>query len=125
MARIAGVNIPTNKKVYISLTYIYGIGPNNSLKLCEIAGIDPHRRINELSDQEIIKLREAIDSQFTVEGELRKEVSMNIKVLKDIKCRRGMRLSKGLPNRGQRTSTNARTGKGKRVAIPGKKQVSK
>lgn len=126
MARIAGVNIPTNKKVYISLTYIYGIGEKKSHKLCEIAGINPDKRVHELTDSEIIKLRESIDSDFTVEGELRKEVSMNIKVLKDIKCRRGDRHRKGLPLRGQRTKTNARTNKGgKRIAIPGKKQVSK
>ncbi len=125
MARIAGVNIPTSKKVFIGLTYIYGIGQKKSQEICNLASIDPHKRINALSDDEVIKLRETIDSGFTVEGELRKEIAMNIKTLKDIKCYRGIRFIRRLPNRGQRTHTNARTNKGKAVAIAGKKQVSK
>lgn len=125
MARIAGVNIPTSKKVFIGLTYIYGIGQKKSQEICKIAGISPDKRVNALSDEEVIKLREAIDAGFIVEGELRKEVSMNIKTLKDIKCYRGLRHIRKLPARGQRTHTNARTRKGKAVAIAGKKQVSK
>lgn len=125
MARIAGVNIPTSKKVYIGLTYIYGIGPKNSMEICVAAGINPDKRINALSDEEVIKLRETIESTYTVEGELRKEVGMNIKTLKDIKCYRGLRHIRKLPVRGQRTHTNARTRKGKAIAIAGKKQVSK
>lgn len=125
MARIAGVNIPTSKKVYIGLTYIYGIGPKNSMEICVAAGINPDKRVNALSDEEVIKLRETIESTYTVEGELRKEVGMNVKTLKDIKCYRGLRHIRKLPVRGQRTHTNARTRKGKAIAIAGKKQVSK
>ncbi len=125
MARIAGVNIPTSKKLFIGLTYIYGIGPKKSQEICKISGIDPDKRISVLTDDEVIKLRETIDAGFTVEGELRKEVSMNIKTLKDIKCYRGLRHIRKLPVRGQRTHTNARTRKGKAIAIAGKKQVSK
>jgi small subunit ribosomal protein S13 len=125
VARIAGVNIPTSKKVYIGLTYIYGIGPKNSMEICVASGINPDKRVNALSDEEVIKLRETIESTYTVEGELRKEVGMNIKTLKDIKCYRGLRHIRKLPVRGQRTHTNARTRKGKAIAIAGKKQVSK
>jgi small subunit ribosomal protein S13 len=125
VARIAGVNIPTNKKLFIGLTYIYGIGKKKSQEICRLAGLDPDKRINVLTDDEVIKIRETIDSGFTVEGELRKEVSMNIKMLKDIKCYRGLRHIRKLPARGQRTHTNARTRKGKAIAIAGKKQVSK
>lgn len=123
MARIAGVNIPTNKKVFIGLTYIFGIGRKKSYEICGIASIDPDKRINALSEEEVIRLREAIDSGFTVEGELRKVISMNIKNLKDIKSYRGQRHIKKLPTRGQRTHTNARTRRGKAIAIAGKKQV--
>lgn len=125
MARIAGVNIPTSKKVFIGLTYIYGIGQKKSQEICKIADISPDKRVSALSDEEVIKLREAIEGGFVVEGELRKEISMNIKTLKDIKCYRGLRHIRKLPTRGQRTHTNARTRKGKAVAIAGKKQVSK
>lgn len=125
MARIAGVNIPTSKKVFIGLTYIYGIGQKKSQEICKIAAISPDKRVSALSDEEVIKLREAIEAGFIVEGELRKEISMNIKTLKDIKCYRGLRHIRKLPARGQRTHTNARTRKGKAVAIAGKKQVSK
>lgn len=125
MARIAGVNIPTAKKVSISLTYIYGIGDHSAQNICDKAGIDRDRRVHTLSDDEIIKLREVIDSSHTVEGELRREVSTNIKALKDMKCYRGLRHIKKLPVRGQRTKTNARTRKGKAVPIAGKKMVTK
>lgn len=125
MARIAGVNIPTQKRVVIALTYIYGIGPVCAEAIMNKAGIDFKRRVNELSDQEILKIREIIDRDFKVEGDLRREVSMNIKRLMDLACYRGLRHRKGLPVRGQRTHTNARTRKGKAVAIAGKKMVGK
>ncbi len=125
MARIAGVNIPANKKVEISLTYIYGIGRKRSAKICQQADVDFSKKVNDLTEGEIIKLREVIDSTYVVEGDLRREVSMNIKNLMDIKCYRGLRHMKKLPVRGQRTHTNARTRKGKAVAIAGKKKVTK
>lgn len=125
MARIAGVNIPTNKKVEISLTYIHGIGRKTAVEICGKAGVDQNKRLNILSEDEVIKLREVIDNDYTVEGDLRREVSMNIKNLKDMKCYRGLRHIRKLPVRGQRTHTNARTRKGKAVAIAGKKSVSK
>lgn len=121
MARIAGVNIPTQKRVVIALTYIYGIGPVKSRQIIESAGIDEKRRVNELSDQEVLKIREIIDRDHKVEGDLRREVSVNIKRLTDLGCYRGLRHRKGLPVRGQRTHTNARTRKGKAVPIAGKK----
>ena len=114
MARIAGVNIPTAKRVPIALTYITGIGQSSAYSICEAVGIDPARRVNELSDAEVLKIREHIDANFTVEGDLRREISMNIKRLMDLGCYRGLRHRKGLPCRGQRTSTNARTRKGPR-----------
>ncbi len=125
MARIAGVNIPTNKRVVISLRYIYGIGPKNAKDICEKVGIPDDRRVNQLSDDEIGKIREMIDRDFRVEGDLRREVAMNIKRLMDMACYRGLRHRRGLPVRGQRTHTNARTRKGKAVAIAGKKKVTK
>lgn len=125
MARIAGVNIPTQKRVVIALTYIYGIGSVRSEEIMNKAGIDFKRRVNELTDQEVLKIREIIDRDFKVEGDLRREVSMNIKRLMDLACYRGLRHRKGLPVRGQRTHTNARTRKGKAVAIAGKKMVGK
>ena len=125
MARIAGVNIPTQKRVVIALTYIYGIGNNKSREIVEQIGIDPSRRVNSLTDQEVLKIREMIDRDFKVEGDLRREVSMNIKRLMDLGCYRGLRHRKGLPVRGQRTHTNARTRKGKAVPIAGKKMVGK
>ncbi len=125
MARIAGVNIPTNKRVTISLRYIYGIGPKNAQEICDKLGIPAERRVNQLSDDEILKLREMIDRDYRVEGDLRREVSMNIKRLVDLGCYRGLRHRRGLPVRGQRTHTNARTRKGKAVAIAGKKKVTK
>ncbi len=125
MARIAGVNIPTQKKVFIGLTYIYGIGLHTSKKIMESAGIDLAKRVNQLTDQEVLKIREIIDRDHKVEGDLRREVSMNIKRLMDLGCYRGLRHRKGLPVRGQRTHTNARTRKGKAVPIAGKKMVGK
>ncbi len=125
MARIAGVNIPTNKRVTISLRYIYGIGPKKAEEICTRLSIPDDRRVNQLSDDEILKIRELIDREFRVEGDLRREVAMNVKRLMDLGCYRGLRHRRGLPVRGQRTHTNARTRKGKAVAIAGKKKVTK
>jgi small subunit ribosomal protein S13 len=125
VARIAGVNIPTQKKVFVALTYIYGIGDQRAHKIMEAAGISMAKRVHELTDQEVLKIREIIDQQFSVEGDLRREVSMNIKRVMDLGCYRGLRHRKGLPVRGQRTHTNARTRKGKAVPIAGKKMVGK
>ena len=122
MARIAGVNIPTNKQVAISLRYIYGIGPVNAVEICEKTKIEATKRVNELSDAEVLAIREVIDRDYVVEGDLRREVSMNIKRLVDLGCYRGLRHRKGLPVRGQRTHTNARTRKGKSKPIAGKKK---
>lgn len=122
MARIAGVNIPTNKPVAISLRYIYGIGPVNAVEICTKLSIDQAKRVNELSDAEVLAIREVIDRDYLVEGDLRREVSMNIKRLVDLGCYRGLRHRKGLPVRGQRTHTNARTRKGPAKAIAGKKK---
>ncbi len=125
MARIAGVNIPTTKRVVIGLTYVFGIGPAKAQQICTQLGIPPERRVNEMSDDEILKIRELIDRDFRVEGDLRRELAMNIKRLMDLGCYRGLRHRRGLPVRGQRTHTNARTRKGKAVAIAGKKKVTK
>ena len=125
MARIAGVNIPTNQRVLISLRYIDGIGPANAKVICDQLGIPEDRRVNQLTDEEILKIRELIDREYRVEGDLRRENAMNIKRLMDMACYRGLRHRKGLPVRGQRTHTNARTRKGKAVAIAGKKKVTK
>ena len=122
MARIAGVNIPTNKQVAISLRYIYGIGPVNAVEICQKTKIDVAKRVNELSDAEVLAIREVIDRDYVVEGDLRREVSINIKRLVDLGCYRGLRHRKGLPVRGQRTHTNARTRKGPAKAIAGKKK---
>lgn len=122
MARIAGVNIPTDKRVEISLTYIHGIGRTMAKKICQSANIPSERRVNELSDAEVIQVREIIDRDFLVEGDLRREVAMNIKRLMDLGCYRGLRHRRGLPVRGQRTHTNARTRKGPAKAIAGKKK---
>lgn len=122
MARIAGVNIPTSKKVVVALTYIHGIGPFKAKEICEKIGLASERRVNELTDADVIKIREIVDSDVVVEGDLRREVAMNIKRLMDLKTYRGLRHRMKLPVRGQRTSTNARTRKGKAVAIAGKKQ---
>ncbi|HEY1631922.1 MAG TPA: 30S ribosomal protein S13 [Rhizomicrobium sp.] len=125
MARIAGVNIPTQKRVDIALRYIYGIGPTNAVQILEQVGIDPTRRVSELSDSEVIQIREVIDRDYLVEGDLRREIAMNIKRLMDLGSYRGLRHRKGLPVHGQRTHTNARTRKGPAKAIAGKKKVTK
>ncbi len=121
MARIAGVNIPTNKIVQIGLTYIYGIGDKFSKQICTDLEIPKSKRVNELTDDQILKIREYIDKNFTVEGDLRREYSLNIKRLIDLASYRGSRHRKKLPTRGQRTRCNARTRKGKAIAIAGKK----
>ena len=122
MARIAGVNIPTNKRVEIALTSIHGIGPAKAKQICDKVNIDQEKRVNQLSDSEVIKIREAIDADYLVEGDLRREVAMNIKGMMDLGCYRGLRHRRGLPVRGQRTHTNARTRKGPAKAIAGKKK---
>lgn len=122
MARIAGVNIPTNKRVLIALQYIHGIGQKFAQEIVEKAGIPVERRVNELSDADVVKIREAIDRDYMVEGDLRRETSMNIKRLMDLGCYRGLRHRRSLPVRGQRTHTNARTRKGPARAIAGKKK---
>ena len=121
MARIAGVNIPTNKIVQVGLTYIYGIGNKFSLQICKDLEIAKSMRVNELADDQILKIREYIDKNFTVEGDLRRETPLNIKRLVDLASYRGSRHKKKLPTRGQRTRCNARTRKGKAIAIAGKK----
>ncbi len=125
MARIAGVNIPTNKRVAISLRYIYGIGPKNAKDIVDQLGIPEERRVNQLTDEEVLRIRELIDREYRVEGDLRREEAMNKKRLMDMACYRGLRHRKGLPVRGQRTHTNARTRKGMGVPIAGKKKVTK
>ena len=122
MARIAGVNIPTGKRIPISLQYIHGIGPHIAEQICDALNIDRTRRVNELSDAEILAIREYIDANLTVEGDLRRETTMNIKRLMDLGCYRGLRHRRGLPVRGQRTHTNARTRKGPAKPIAGKKK---
>ncbi len=122
LARIAGVNIPTNKRVPIALTYITGIGHTSAAAIIEAVGIDATRRVNELSDAEVLAIREHIDANYTVEGDLRREVTMNVKRLMDLGCYRGLRHRRNLPVRGQRTHTNARTRKGPAKAIAGKKK---
>lgn len=125
MARIAGVNIPTQKRVVIALTYIHGIGRTKAREICDRVAIPSERRVNELTDDELMHIREAIDSDYQVEGELRREVAMNVKRLMDLGCYRGLRHRRGLPVRGQRTHTNARTRKGPARAIAGKKKVAR
>ena len=122
MARIAGVNIPTAKKIEIALTYIYGIGRKTAQDICKKSGVSGDRRVHELSDEEVAKIRDVIDSQVVVEGELRREVGVNIKRLMDLGCYRGLRHRKGLPVRGQNTKQNARTRKGKRKTVANKKK---
>ena len=126
MARIAGINIPLNKRSEIGLTYIYGVGPSQSRKMLAEAGVDPNTYVRDLTEDEVRKLRDAIDTNLTVEGDLRRERSQNIKRLMEIGCYRGMRHRRGLPVDGQRTKTNARTRKGpKRMQVAGKKKVKK
>ena len=125
MARIAGVNIPTNKRVVVALQYIHGIGPTRARQIVDKVGIDEARRVSQLTDAEVLQIRETIDHDYQVEGDLRREVAVNIKRLMDLACYRGLRHRKGLPVRGQRTHTNARTRKGPRRAIAGKKKPGK
>lgn len=122
MARIAGVNIPTNKRVEVALTYIHGIGQTKAQEICDKIGIPKERRVNEMTETEVIRVRELIDSEYQVEGDLRRDVAMNVKRLMDLKTYRGLRHRAGLPVRGQRTHTNARTRKGKPKPITGKKK---
>ncbi len=124
MARISGVNIPTNKKVSVGLTYIHGIGEKSALDICSQAGVEKDKRVNDLLETEVIKIREIIDSSFRVEGELRRDITTNIKRLMDLGNYRGLRHRRGLPVRGQRTHTNARTRKGPAKTIAGKKKIA-
>jgi small subunit ribosomal protein S13 len=124
LARIAGVNIPTNKRVVIALQYIHGIGPTKAREIVQKVNIPDSRRVSELSDSEVIQIRETIDRDYMVEGDLRRDVSMNIKRLMDLGCYRGLRHRRGLPVRGQRTHTNARTRKGPAKPIAGKKKAT-
>jgi len=123
MARIAGVDLPRNKRIEIALTYIFGIGHTSALKICDRAGIDRNSKTDNLSDGEVVRLREIIEQDFKVEGDRRREVSQNIKMLMDIGCYRGLRHRRGLPVRGQRTHTNARTRKGPAKTVAGKKRA--
>jgi len=123
LARIAGVNIPTGKRTVIALTYIHGIGRTTAKKICAACGIADERRVNELSDDEVTRIRDMVDQDYTVEGELRRDIAMNVKRLMDLGCYRGLRHRRGLPVRGQRTHTNARTRKGPSKAIAGKKKA--
>jgi small subunit ribosomal protein S13 len=123
VARIAGVNIPTNKRVVIALQYIHGIGSRKAQEIADKVGIPPERRVSQLTDSEVLQIRETIDRDYVVEGDLRREVSMNIKRLMDLGAYRGLRHRRGLPVRGQRTHTNARTRKGKAKPIAGKKKA--
>ena len=123
MARIAGVNIPTNKQVAISLTYIFGIGPTKAREICQKASVGEASRVNQLAEGEVTRLREIIDGEYRVEGDLRRDVAMNIKRLMDLGCYRGLRHRRGLPVRGQRTHTNARMRKGRARPVTGKKKA--
>ena len=125
MARIAGVNIPSNKRVVIALQYIHGIGPAKAQEICDKVSIATERRVNQLTDAEVLQIRETIDADYLVEGDLRREVAMNIKRLMDLGCYRGLRHRRGLPVRGQRTHTNARTRKGPAKPIAGKKKATR
>lgn len=125
MARVAGINIPTQKRVEVALTYIHGIGRKTAQQICARIGIPPQKRVHELSDADVLRIRELIDRDYRVEGDLRREVAMNIKRLMDLGCYRGLRHRRGLPVRGQRTHTNARTRKGPAKPIAGKKKVTK
>jgi small subunit ribosomal protein S13 len=125
LARIAGVNIPTGKRVVIALQYIHGIGSKYAEEICEKVNIPAERRVNELSDADVLQIRETIDRDYQVEGDLRREVAMNIKRLMDLGCYRGLRHRRNLPVRGQRTHTNARTRKGPAKAIAGKKKATR
>jgi small subunit ribosomal protein S13 len=123
MARIAGVDLPRNKQIGISLTYIHGIGRTGAARICDKAGVEPMTRTDHLGEDEVVRIREVIERDFQVEGDLRRETSQNIKLLMDIGCYRGLRHRRGLPVRGQRTHTNARTRKGPRKTVAGKKKT--
>ncbi len=123
MARIAGVNIPTNKRVVVALTYIFGIGDSKAQEICQKAGVTEASRVNQLAEGEVTRLREIIDGEYRVEGDLRRDVAMNIKRLMDLGCYRGLRHRRGLPVRGQRTHTNARMRKGRARPVAGRKKV--
>ncbi|MEY4463383.1 MAG: ribosomal protein [Pseudomonadota bacterium] len=125
MARIASVNIPDNKRLVVSLTYIYGLGPTTAAEICNKVKISKDKKVKELTDQELISLRNIIESEYKVEGDLRREVTLNIKKKKDIRCYQGLRHIRKLPVRGQNTHSNARTRKGKAIAIAGKKKAVK
>ncbi|WP_016917440.1 30S ribosomal protein S13 [Rickettsia honei] len=125
MARIASVNIPDNKRLVVSLTYIYGLGPTMAAEICNKAKISKDKKVKELTDQELIGLRNIIESEYKVEGDLRREITLNIKKKKDIRCYQGLRHIRKLPVRGQNTHSNARTRKGKAIAIAGKKKAVK
>lgn len=125
MARIAGIDLPRNKRISISLTYIYGVGQTRAHEICEKAGIEEATKTDHLSESEVIKIREVIEREYKVEGDLRREVNQNIKMLMDIGCYRGLRHRRGLPVRGQRTHTNARTRKGPKKTVAGKKKPVK
>ncbi|XVN41289.1 MAG: 30S ribosomal protein S13 [Rickettsia endosymbiont of Argas persicus] len=125
MARIASVNIPDNKRLVVSLTYIYGLGATMAKEICNKTKISEHKKVKDLTDQELISLRNIIENEYRVEGDLRREVTLNIKKKKDIRCYQGLRHIRKLPVRGQNTHSNARTRKGKAIAIAGKKKVVK
>ena len=123
MARISGVNIPSGKRIEIALTYVYGIGSTRAKKICKDASLEPNKRVNSLTEDELTRIRDIVEKNYTVEGDLRREISMNLKRLIDLGCYRGLRHRKGLPVRGQRTNTNARTRKGKSAPVAGKKKA--
>src|SRR5919202_516171 len=125
MARIAGVDIPRNKKIEVSITYIYGIGRSNGMDIIKKANVNPDTRVRDLTEEEVGRIREVVDREYRVEGDLRREIQLNIKRLMDIACYRGLRHRKGMPVRGQRTKTNSRTRKGKRKTVAGKKKAPK
>ena len=123
MARISGVNIPSAKRIEVALTYVFGIGATRAKKICKDASLEPNKRVNSLTEDELTRIRDIVEKHYTVEGDLRREISMNLKRLIDLGCYRGLRHRKGLPVRGQRTNTNARTRKGKSAPVAGKKKA--
>ena len=123
MARIAGVNIPSGKRIEIALTYVFGIGTTRAKKICKEASLEPNKRVNNLTEDELTRIRDVVEKNYKVEGDLRREISVNLKRLVDLGCYRGLRHRKGLPVRGQRTNTNARTRKGKSAPVAGKKKA--
>ena len=123
MARISGVNIPSGKRIEVALTYVYGIGATRAKQICKVASLDANKRVNSLTEDELSKIRDIVEKNYTVEGDLRREITGNLKRLIDLGCYRGLRHRKGLPVRGQRTNTNARTRKGKSAPISGKKKA--